>query len=143
MASSEEAVTLQIAALSAVHNENADREKKDLKRKLADTKECLNHSRNSIDYFAGTLPKVIDELSNKRRKEDRTAVAMEDIKEHCQTSKALMDSIHDKLVDGFRSSDGIRLSQAEVWEMMRSIIEVSDSISYIHEDVVEQIPREQ
>ena len=38
MASSSEAVTLQLAALSAVHNENADREKKDLKRKLADTK---------------------------------------------------------------------------------------------------------
>ena len=141
MASSEEAVTLQIAALSAVHNEYADREKKELKRKLADTKECLNYTRDSVDSFAKSLTNVTEELYKerrelykKRRKEDRTAVAMEDIKEHCQTSKALMDSIHDKLVDGFRSSDGIRLSQAEVWEMMRSIIEVSDRLTDIHED---------
>ena len=55
----------------------------------------------------------------------------------CETSIALMGSLHDKLVDGFSNSDGVRLSQAEVWEMMRSIIEVSDSISYTHEDVVE------
>ena len=55
----------------------------------------------------------------------------------CETSIALMGSLHDKLVDGFRSSEGVSLSQAEVWEMMRSIIEVSDSISYTHEDVVE------
>ena len=38
MASSSEPVTLQIEALNKVHNENADREKKDLKRKLAETK---------------------------------------------------------------------------------------------------------
>ena len=29
------------------------------------------------------------------------------------------------------------LSQAEVWEMMRSIIEVSDRLTDIHEDAVE------
>ena len=68
---------------------------------------------------------------------------MEDIKMNCETSIALMDSMHDKLVDGFRSSDGISLSQAEVWKMMRSIIEVSYCISYIHEDVVEQTSHEQ
>ena len=59
---------------------------------------------------------------------------MEDIKLHCQISKALMDSIHDKLVDGFRSRDGIILSQAEVWEMMKTIIEVSNRLTDIHED---------
>ena len=62
---------------------------------------------------------------------------MEDIKIHCETSIALMNSMRDKLVDGFRSSDGIRLSQAEVWKMMRSIIEVSDRLTDIHEDAVE------
>ena len=48
MASSEEAVTLQLAELSAVHNENADREKKDLKRKLAECQKELKEAREQI-----------------------------------------------------------------------------------------------
>ena len=48
MASSSEAVTLQLAALSAVHNENADREKKDLKRKLAECQKELKEAREQI-----------------------------------------------------------------------------------------------
>ena len=54
-----------------------------------------------------------------------------------------MGSMHDKLVDGFRSSDGISLSQAEVWEMMKSVIEVGDCLRDIHEEIVEQMPPEQ
>ena len=136
MASSSEPVTFQLEALSALHAEYACEEKKDLKRKLADTKECLNDSRDSIDYFAGTLSKVIEELSKKRRKEDRTAVAMEDIKEHCDTGIALMGSMADKLDP--RARDGISLSQAEVWKMMESIIKVSDCLTSIREDAVDK-----
>ena len=68
---------------------------------------------------------------------------MEDIKMECENRIALTDSMHDKLVPGFRSSHGVSLSQAEVWEMMTSVIEVSDCLRYIHEDVVEQMPPEQ
>ena len=127
MASSEETVTLQIAALSAVHNEYADCEKKELKRKLADTKK-------SLEVCSEAYLDASERLLKKSLKQAHTADALEDIKEHCQTSIALMDSMHDKLVPGFRSSHGVSLSQAEVWEMMRSIIEVSNRLTDIHED---------
>ena len=48
MASSDQAVTLQIAALSAVHNEYADCEKKELKRKLAECQKDLKEARLRI-----------------------------------------------------------------------------------------------
>ena len=48
MASSSQPVTLQLEALSAVHNEWADREKKDLKRKLANTKDALEEKREEL-----------------------------------------------------------------------------------------------
>ena len=66
MASSEEAVTLQIAALSAVHNEYADREKKDLKRKLADTKDSLEETREALDDVSEELTKRCQTSSHRR-----------------------------------------------------------------------------
>ena len=66
MASSEEAVTLQIAVLSAVHNEYADREKKDLKRKLADTKDCLEETREALDGVNEKLLKKSNKRSSHR-----------------------------------------------------------------------------
>ena len=66
MASSSEAVTLQLAALSAVHNENADREKKDLKRKLADTKKCLKETREDRDRLSEKLTKKRQKASSHR-----------------------------------------------------------------------------
>ena len=98
-----------IKALNIASLHFDDSEKKELKRKLADTKKCLKDSRKAHDDAS-------EQLSKKRNKQAHIAYALEDIKEHCQTSKALMDSIHDKLVDVFRSSDGVRLSQAEIWK---------------------------
>ena len=122
--------TLQVEALSVVHAEFADVDKNDLKRKLAYTKDSLEETREALDG-------VSEELTNRCQKQARTAVAIEDIKEHCETSIALMDSMHDKLVDGFRSSEGDKSIASRSLEMMRSIIEKSDCINYIHEDVVE------
>ena len=115
MASS--STTLQVEALSTVHANYADDEKRGLKRRLAT---CEKELTSEHDF--------------PRYKEACTAVAMEDIKIHCETSIGLLDSMHDRLVDGFRSSNGMSLSQAEVWEMMRSIIEVSNRLTDIHED---------
>ena len=119
-----------IKALNIASLHFDDSEKKELKRKLADTKK-------SLEVCSEAYLDASERLLKKSLKQAHTADALEDIKEHCQTSIALMDSMHDKLVDGFGSSEGITLSQAEVWKMMRSIIEVSDRLTDIHEDAVE------
>ena len=64
MASSEEPVTFQIEALSKVHNENADREKKDLKRKLADTKKSLEVCSEAYDDASERLSKKSYDLGH-------------------------------------------------------------------------------
>ena len=129
MASSSEPVAFQIEALNAVHNEFACKEKKDLKRMLARTEE-------SYKSVCRCLTRASDELWELRKEQHSTAVAMEDIKEHCNTGIALMGSMANKLDS--RSIDGISLSQAEVLKMMSSIIKVSDCLTSIREDAVDK-----
>ena len=116
MASS--STTLQVEALSIVHANYADDEKRGLKHRLATSEKVLTNTE-----------------ALQRYKEACTALEMEDIKRHCETSIGLLNGIHETLVDGFR--DGMTLSKREVWEMMRSIIEVSDRLTDIHDDAVE------
>ena len=70
MASSSEAVTLQLAALSAVHNENADRENKDLKRKLAECQKDLKEAREQIRQRRDEVNRVCKESRDAVHKVD-------------------------------------------------------------------------
>ena len=90
MASS--STTLQVEALSAVHANYADDEKRGLKRRLAACEQELTRTE-----------------AVQRYKEACTALEMEDIKRHCETSIGLLNGIHETLVDGFR--DGMSLSK--------------------------------
>ena len=94
-----------------------DSEKKELKRKLATSKKELNTT------------------------EALHRLDMEDINHGCIHIDNQLISMHDKLVDGFSSSNGISLSQAEVWEMMRSISEASDHIAAIQGTAVRKMRR--
>ena len=101
--------------IAALHFD--DSEKKELKRKLAGSKKELNNT------------KAFHRLD------------MEDINHECIHIDNKLISMHDKLVDGFSSSNGISLSQAEVWEMMSLISVASDHIQAIQATAVKKMRR--
>ena len=70
MASSSEAVTLQLAALSKVHNENADRENKDLKRKLAECQKDLKEAQEQIKQRRYEVNDICKESRNSMHEVD-------------------------------------------------------------------------
>ena len=70
MAFSSEPVTFQIEVLSKVHNENDDREKKDLKRKLAACQKELEEAREQIRQRRDEVNKVCKESRDAMHKVD-------------------------------------------------------------------------
>ena len=110
MASSSQPVTFQLEALSALHAEYACKEKKGLKRKLATSEKELNNAE-----------------AVQRLREAFISLEMEDIKIHCETSKALTNDIHTKLAKVY--CDRMTLSEEDVWQMMRSINEMSNRLT--------------
>ena len=105
-------------ALSTVHNALADDEKRGVKRKLATSEQELTKTQNILTC-----------------KHAWRALDCEEINIHCNESRVRLNGIHDKLVEGFRN--GMHLSKAEVWEMMRSIINVSDRLTYIQQHTID------
>ena len=117
MASS--STTLQVEALSVVHANYADDEKRGLKRRLATSEKELNNTE-----------------ALQRYKEACTALEMEDIKRHCEASKEILNGVHKTLVDGFR--DGGTLSKRDALNALRSIIDVSHCLASIQDKAVKK-----
>ena len=71
VSSSPQLVTLQVEALSVVHNYYADKEKKDLKRKLEATQKDLATMRDQLTELAATASEYTDAVESEHKRSRR------------------------------------------------------------------------